>query len=160
MRYLTFLGVGKRLVNSSGKIMRKTTLTDGNDQKMEKLFGDNNRWERVMDNADKIYQSMLERLKKICEQKRVTYYLLAKSTGLSPSSISCLMRGKTKPYLQTILMICDAIDISIQDLVQTEAADNGAKETWLFQEMRQLSPEKQRLLEIYVRMLREYTGDL
>ena len=26
-------GVGKRLVNSSGKIMRNTTVTDGNDQK-------------------------------------------------------------------------------------------------------------------------------
>ena len=113
-----------------------------------------------MDKADKIYQSMLERLKKICEQKRVTYCFLAKSTGLSPSSISCLMRGKTKPYLQTILMICDAIDISIQELVQTEDADNATKETWLFQEMRQLSPEKQRLLEIYVRILREYDGDL
>mgnify|MGYP005761591833 CR=1 FL=1 len=127
---------------------------------MGKLIGDNNRWGRVMDKADKIYQSMLERLKKICEQKRVTYYFLAKSTGLSPSSISCLMRGKTKPYLQTILMICDAIDISIQELVQTEDADNATKETWLFQEMRQLSPEKQRLLEIYVRILREYDGDL
>ena len=28
-------GVGKRLVNSSGKIMRNTTVTDGNDQKWE-----------------------------------------------------------------------------------------------------------------------------
>ena len=113
-----------------------------------------------MDKADKIYQSMLERLKEICEQKRVTYYFLAKSTGLSPSSISCLMRGKTRPYLQTILMICAAIDISLQELIQTEEVDNGAKETRLLEEIRQLPPEKQRLLEIYVRILREYDGDL
>lgn len=113
-----------------------------------------------MDKADKIYQGMLEKLKKICTQKKITYYFLAKSTGLSPSSISYLMRGKSRPNLHTILMICETLDISLQDLAPKEDGGKGAEEKRLIQTFRQLTPEKQRLLEIYVRMLREYTGEV
>lgn len=111
-----------------------------------------------MKKADVTYKNMMERLKEICNQRKITYYFLAKATGLSPSSISCLMRGKAKPNLYTVLMICDAMDISLEDLIQNGGENENAEERCLIKTFRQLSPEKRRLLKIYVKMLREYTG--
>lgn len=60
-----------------------------------------------MYNPDEDYQVMLAKLKTICQNKNITQYALAKATGMSTSSISCLMRGETKPYIYTVLTICD-----------------------------------------------------
>ena len=46
-----------------------------------------------MYNPDEDYQVMLAKLKTICQNKNITQYALAKATGMSTSSISCLMRG-------------------------------------------------------------------
>ena len=113
-----------------------------------------------MDKVEKMYGDILEKLQEICVQKNITYYYLAKATGLSQSSISYMMRGKSKPYLYTILMISDAMDISLQDLIPNADEGTGAEEKRLIHTFRQLTPEKQRLLEIYANMLQEYTGDL
>lgn len=58
-----------------------------------------------MYNPDEDYQAMLTKLKTICKNKNITQYALAKATGMSTSSMSCLMRGETKPYIYTVLTI-------------------------------------------------------
>ena len=68
--------------------------------------------------------------------RSITYYFLAKSTGLSQSSISYMMRGKGKPYLYTILMICDAMDISLQDLIPNADEGTGIEEKSLIHTFR------------------------
>ena len=47
-----------------------------------------------MYNPDEDYQAMLTKLKAICKNKNITQYALAKATGMSTSSMSCLMREK------------------------------------------------------------------
>ena len=59
-----------------------------------------------MNDPEKEYQLIFERLRDICQKRKVTNYSLAKLTNLSNSSVSNLMRGKTKPY-----PIYDAIDM-------------------------------------------------
>ena len=71
-----------------------------------------------MYNPDEDYQVMLAKLKTICQNKNITQYALAKATGMSTSSISCLMRGETKPYIYTVLTICDALNVTIADLLE------------------------------------------
>lgn len=61
--------------------------------------------------ADEIYKDMLATLHKYCKEKKMTIYALAKATGLSTSSVSNLLKGTTKPYVYTLLLICEALSI-------------------------------------------------
>ena len=99
-----------------------------------------------MYNPDEDYQVMLAKLKTICQNKNITQYALAKATGMSTSSISCLMRGETKPYIYTVLTICDALNVTIADLLERQGYDENCEEDEDVREMIEayqcLSPEK------------------
>ena len=109
-----------------------------------------------MYDPDKEYRNMLEKLKMICGQKHVSQYALAKATGMSTSSINSLMKGETKPYIYTILMICGALDISIQELFSEERTDGDPDEKALLRLYRLLSEEKREQLQRYADMLYQY----
>lgn len=114
-----------------------------------------------MRNFDEEYQIMLNKLKMICKQKNMTQYALAKATGMSISSISNLMKGETRPYIYTLLMICDALNISLGELItDVGSLENDEDEGWLIRNYRCLSPEKRRMLKVYVDMLMQYNGKI
>lgn len=113
-----------------------------------------------MYNPDKDYQVMLTKLKTICQDKNITQYALAKATGMSTSSLSCLMRGETKPYIYTVLTICDALDVTISDLFEKQASGYDEDVENLIRAYRCLSPEKKRMLKNYMDMLLQYDGKL
>lgn len=46
-----------------------------------------------MYNPDDDYKAMFAKLRAICQNKNITQYALSKATGMSTSSLSCLMRG-------------------------------------------------------------------
>lgn len=106
------------------------------------------------------YQMMLERLKKICKQKKMTQYALAKATGMSSSSISSLMKGETKPCIFTLLMICEVLNVSIGELFESRGFGTDASEETLIRVYRDLPTEKQKMLNIYMDMLVQYEGEL
>lgn len=72
--------------------------------------------------VDETYQKMLEKLREHCEREKMSIYALAKNTNLSTSSLSNLLNGKTKPYVYTLLLICDALSISITDLADKDVS--------------------------------------
>ena len=119
-----------------------------------------------MYNPDEDYQVMLAKLRTICQNKNITQYALAKATGMSTSSLSCLMRGETKPYIYTVLTICDALDVTIADLLEKQASEYGEDGEDdedvenLTRAYRCLSPEKKQMLKVYMDMLLQYNGDL
>ena len=113
-----------------------------------------------MYNPDDDYQLMLAKLKLICNQKNITQYALAKATGMSTSSMSCLMRGATKPYVYTVLTICDALDVTIADLLEKQVPEYGEDEEILISAYRSLPPEKKRMIKVYMDMLLQYNGEL
>ena len=84
---------------------------------------------------------------------------MAKATKLSNSSISNLMNRKTTPYVDTLLKICSALDISITELIGEDEKFN-AEEMILFQNFRGMSQEKRQLLRIYIEMLEVYKGKI
>lgn len=111
-----------------------------------------------MYNPDEDYQVMLAKLKTICQNKNITQYALAKATGMSTSSLSCLMRGETKPYIYTVLTICDAMNVTIADLLERQGDDENLE--GLIETYRCLSPEKKKMLKVYMDMLLHYNGEL
>lgn len=131
--------------------------------------------EIVMYNAEKECRIMIDTLKVICAQKNLTPYALAKKAGISTSTISYLINGRTKPQVYTMLLICNALDISISQLFeQFEYKDNSHFVKYLECEMsdvtceeesmlhcyRRLSNRKKRLLKIYIDMLLQYDDEL
>lgn len=112
-----------------------------------------------MYNPEKEYQLILTRLKLICDQKKLTTYSLSKTTGLSTSSLSNLMKGKTKPYIYTLLIICNALEIPLSDLFEHREPEQ--EDEWqIISKYHSLPQEKKKLFRIYLDMLTQYTGNL
>lgn len=110
--------------------------------------------------SEEEYQAMLKRLREICQQKNMTQYALAKVTGMSTSSMNNLMKGVTRPYIYTILMICEALDVSIGELFEHRDSGYEEDEEVLIRAYRCLPPEKRKMLRVYMDMLVKYTGEL
>lgn len=66
-----------------------------------------------MYNPDEEYQRMLEKFKIVCRKKNKTQYALAKATGVSDSGIWNITNGVLKPYVYTMLLLCEALEISM-----------------------------------------------
>lgn len=112
-----------------------------------------------MYNPDEDYQSMLDKLNEIRKQKNMSKYALAKATRMSSSSMSNLLNGKSKPYLYNMLLICNALQISISELFENKNVDCGDEER-IISAYRDMPLEKQRMLRIYVDMLLHYNGEI
>lgn len=59
-----------------------------------------------------------ENLKKICEEKDISAYHLAKIAQLPISVVAKIIRDEVKnPRLDTIIKIADALDVTLDELV-------------------------------------------
>ena len=65
---------------------------------------------------------MVNKLKRICELRNITSYVLAQEAGISTSTMSYLMNGKTKSYVYTILMLCNVLNIPISELFDSSVS--------------------------------------
>lgn len=114
---------------------------------------------------DEECRQLIMAIKAICTEKGIKPHTLAQKAGISTSTMSYLMNGKTNPQLYTLLAICNVLDVSINDLLSTGKQD-GSEESWedekkLLSSYRKLSPKKRRLLTAYTEMLSDYQdGDL
>ena len=122
-----------------------------------------------MYDPDEECKAMIVAIKRLCEQKNMTPYALAKEAGVSTSTISYLVNGKTKPQVYTILLLCNVLGVRISDLFDnaatTEISGLGVQYiTWeeekLLDYYRGLSDKKKELLRIYVDMLQQYEDEL
>lgn len=123
-----------------------------------------------MYDPDKECKAMITAIKRLCEQKNMTPHALAKEAGISTSTISYLVNGKTKPQVCTVLMLCNVLGVRISDLfdnnvVSKEISESGVQyitgdEGKLLNCYRGLSDRKKELLRIYVDMLRRYDDEL
>lgn len=89
----------------------------------------------------------------------MTIYALAKATGLSTSSLSNLLKETTKPYVYTLLLICEALSISISDLFVKKVEPLKEKEK-IINCYRKMSNKKKKMLVEYIKMLEQYGEDI
>ena len=66
---------------------------------------------------------------------------------------------QTTPYVDTLLRICSALDITIVELIGEDEKFN-AEEMILIQNYRGMSQEKRQLLKIYIEILEAYKGKI
>lgn len=84
--------------------------------------------EITMYNPDEECKAMIEALKKLCEQKNMSPYAVAKEAGISSSTVSYIMNGRTRPQMYTVLMMCNVLGVTISQLFEESAVISG-KET-------------------------------
>ena len=60
--------------------------------------------DRKMYDPENDCKKLVLKLKKLCEEKGKSSYMLAKEAGISPSTLSYLLNGKTKPQVYTVLV--------------------------------------------------------
>ena len=125
-----------------------------------------------MYNPDEECKAMIIKLKKLCKQKNITPHALAKEAGISTSTISYLMNGRTKPQVYTVLILCNVLSVTISELFDDDK-DNvtspgqikiGAwhmtgEEEKLVNSYQCLSAKKKEMLKIYLDMLLQYDDD-
>lgn len=123
-----------------------------------------------MYDPDEECKAMIAAIKRLCEQKNMSPHALAKEAGISTSTISYLVNGKTKPQVCTVLMLCNVLGVRISDLLDnnvasTEISESGVQhitceEKRLLDCYREFSDKKKELLRIYVEMLQRYDEEL
>jgi transcriptional regulator with XRE-family HTH domain len=60
------------------------------------------------------------RIRQFRTKKSLTLQALGRITGLSPSMLSLVERGKTSPSIGTLIVICSALEVHMSDLVAEE----------------------------------------
>ncbi|HEX5079420.1 MAG TPA: cupin domain-containing protein [Geminicoccaceae bacterium] len=60
------------------------------------------------------------RIRQFRTQKGLTLQALGRVTGLSPSMLSLVERGKTSPSIGTLIVVCSALEVHMSDLVAVE----------------------------------------
>lgn len=111
---------------------------------------------------------LVNSLKRVCRERGITPHALAVKAGLSTSTISYLMNGKTSPQFYTLLSLCNVLDITINDLLKKDSEricpeDTGIENSRMKKEeeallgcYRKLSDRKKKLLHAYADMLMKY----
>lgn len=110
-----------------------------------------------MYNPDKACDEMIEALNRICHEKKISWNTLAKESGLSSSTMSYLMRGKSRPQVYTILMLCNVLGVRFSELFEeSDAVNECENEEKLLEVYRGLTDEKREMLRTYIDMLSKY----
>ncbi len=104
---------------------------------------------------------LIRNIREYCERNSVSYYALAKEADISTSTLHALMAGKTKPYMYTVYKICNALNISILDLMvedekSAEKTELTHRERMLITQYRKYSESKKEMLEAYMDMLTQF----
>lgn len=98
------------------------------------------------------------KFKQLCDMRGVTPYKVAKKAGLSSSTVSCLLSGKSMPRVDTMLILCNQLGISISEFFE-EGDDlelQTEEEKKIIKIYRNLPTQRKELLNIYLEMLMNY----
>ena len=102
-----------------------------------------------------------QKFKQLCEERGTTPYKIAQRSGLSSSTVSCFLAGKTVPRIDTMMILCNELGVSVTDFfeeremaeVQTQEEEN------LLKMYRNLPTDKKNSLLRYLKMLSQYMGE-
>ena len=75
------------------------------------------------------YETVRNRILKLCEERRISLNKLANDSGISPSTLKSILYGKSKnPGIVTIKMLCDGLGITLIDFFSTTEFSNLEQE--------------------------------
>lgn len=68
-----------------------------------------------------MWECVVRRIEELCAQRNISFRHLAYISGMSPSTITNILNGKSKnPGVVTIKKICDGLDITFMDFFDTD----------------------------------------
>ena len=100
---------------------------------------------------------VLDKIKKMLQERNWTYYRLAKESGLPYSSLNSMFQKNTQPTLPTLEKICEGLHISMSEFFWDKPPYR--EKSYLFSDdeisiiemYRELSPSEQKTLLGYVK---------
>lgn len=76
-----------------------------------------------------ICEATVKRIRELCKQKRLTLYALAYKTGMPPSTLKCIINGRSKnPGIVNIKKIAEGFDLSIREFYDSSFFDELEQE--------------------------------
>lgn len=111
-------------------------------------------------NPEEKCEQLVENIKLLCKERAISYYALAQKADISTSALHSMMTGKTKPYMYTVYKLCNALEITISELLIDEECEE--QEVLTFDELqmlavyRQLSVGEKDLIHDVVKLLQGY----
>lgn len=78
---------------------------------------------KVLVDTDDTLITLGQRIREIRAERNLTLQTLAQRTGLSPSMLSLVERGKTSPSIGTLVAIASALGMHMSDLFAGDALD-------------------------------------
>ena len=76
-------------------------------------------------------ECVVERLRKLCEERNISMNGLANICGMPPTTIKNIFNGSSQnPGIVTIKMICDGLDITLTEFFDTEEFRNLEQEIY------------------------------
>lgn len=111
-----------------------------------------------MYNSKEKCKEIAKNFKQLCEARGTTPYKVAVRAGTSTSTVSGFLSGKTIPRLDTMLMLCNELGISMADFFNDrELTTHQTQEEQNIMEIyRNLPTQKKEQLCIYLKMLIQY----
>lgn len=115
-------------------------------------------------NLDEKSVRLAENLSRICAAKGITLNQLSAATKISKSTLSNILNGVSSPYLDTIIRICNYLEVSLEELaglgqggstviVESELSEVEQRIIYVY---RHLPPEKAAWMDVAVQMLERY----
>ena len=106
-------------------------------------------------------RELAAKFKQLCTERGTTPYKIARHSGLSSSTVSCFLTGKTVPRIDTMMILCNQLGISITDIFdEREMVEVHAQEEELIlHTYRNLPEDKKKAVLKYLKMLDRYTED-
>ena len=106
---------------------------------------------------DEINGKVSERLKELMEKKGLTKARLSQKAGISASNLYSILRGDTVPTIYTLILLCQAMDVSLAFILKPIETDNAAAEEseWT-QYADRLSTKNQQIITAVINILLKY----
>lgn len=77
----------------------------------------------------KTREAVVQRIIELCEEKNITINGLAKISAIPPSTLKNIIYGVSKnPGVVTLKMLCDGLEISLEDFFSSELFRNLQQE--------------------------------
>jgi len=93
-----------------------------------------------------------ERIRFFREQKGITVNKLATLAGISQSFLREIELGNKKPTVETVSLICDALNITVKDFFD-DGVQSALLDDELIQQIYRLSPEQRERLGEFLKAL-------
>lgn len=93
------------------------------------------------------------RVEKFCWQRGMSYQKLAEQADISVAALYKILSGNANPRLSTLRLICQALDISLQQLFSSGQSEETVTVMELETMIKDLNEDEKQMLKMYLELL-------